>query len=160
VKPDSPHSKHKPSWNNYFLQIARDVSLRASCPRASCGVVITSPDHRILSTGYNGAPSGAPECMDGECLLVDSHCVRAAHGEQNAIAFAAQHGVSLKGSTLYCCFTLHTTPHYRDTKKCALCNSCRLLVISSGVQEVKILLDDGKVEVLQEWSLEQLIHGR
>lgn len=49
---------NRPTWEQYFHGIAAAVALRATCPRASVGLVIVSEEHRILSTGYNGAPPG------------------------------------------------------------------------------------------------------
>lgn len=88
----------RPEWNRYFLGIAQAVSTRATCPRLSVGAVIVSPEHRILSTGYNGAPPGADHCLDKGCEIVDGHCIRALHADRNAILFAR---ADLKGATLY-----------------------------------------------------------
>ncbi|MBU1173343.1 MAG: dCMP deaminase, partial [Proteobacteria bacterium] len=64
----------RPSWNDYFLAIAKVVSRRSTCPRAHVGAVIVSHDNRILATGYNGSPLGEPHCDDIGCLIVDNHC--------------------------------------------------------------------------------------
>lgn len=60
-----------PTWEQYFHGIAAAVSLRATCPRASVGAVIVSEGHRILSTGYNGAPPGEAHCLDVGCRIED-----------------------------------------------------------------------------------------
>jgi len=91
----------RPSWNEYFIEIAKAVSTRSTCPRAHVGAVIVSPEKRILATGYNGSPLGEPHCDDIGCLIEDGHCQRALHAEVNAIAHAARHGISIKGATLY-----------------------------------------------------------
>lgn len=95
----------RPTWDRYFMRIAETVSLRASCPRASVGVVIVSADKRILATGYNGAPPGVLDCLTIGCDIVDEmwddHCQRAIHAEVNAIGHAARHGVELRGGKLY-----------------------------------------------------------
>ena len=91
----------RPDWDTYFLSIPRVVASRASCPRASVGAVIVSQDHRILSTGYNGAPPNEPHCSDVGCLIVDGHCQRTLHAEVNAIAHAAKVGIALDGAKLY-----------------------------------------------------------
>jgi deoxycytidylate deaminase len=52
----------RPSWDEYFMQIARDVATRATCLRRHVGAVIVR-DRRILSTGYNGSPPGMPHCL-------------------------------------------------------------------------------------------------
>lgn len=94
-------ANNRPTWEEYFYGIAAAVSLRATCPRASVGAVIVSEEHRILSTGYNGAPPGEDHCLDVGCRIEDGRCQRALHAEVNAVAHAARHGVSIKGATLY-----------------------------------------------------------
>jgi dCMP deaminase len=91
----------RPGWDEYFMQVARTVATRATCPRASVGAVVVR-DHRILTTGYNGAPHNVAHCTDLGCVMRDGHCVRTTHAEANAIIQGALHGVSLGGSTIYC----------------------------------------------------------
>lgn len=87
-------------WNEYFMQLAEQIATRATCERLKVGCVFTR-DNRILATGFNGALSGRDHCLDKGCLIHNSHCVRSVHAESNAIAQAAQHGVSLQDSILY-----------------------------------------------------------
>ena len=91
----------RPDWDGYFMEIARVVSLRATCPRAQIGAVIVSGDNRVLATGYNGAPAGEPHCEDVGCNLVDGHCTTTIHAEVNAVASAARQGHALIGSHIY-----------------------------------------------------------
>jgi dCMP deaminase len=128
----------RPSWGEYFMRIARTVATRATCPRASVGAVIVR-EHRILTTGYNGAPRGVPHCIDAGCIMRDDHCVRATHAEANAVIQGALHGVSLQGATAYC---THQP-----------CVGCSKLLISAGI--VKIIYgeaypDPVAVELLEE----------
>ena len=90
----------RPNWDTYFLNIAKEVATRSTCPRASVGAVIVKDNH-ILSTGYNGAPSGEPHCTDIGCLMVNRHCERTIHAETNAVVQAAKFGVPIDGATLY-----------------------------------------------------------
>lgn len=58
----------RPSWDQWALGIAAAVSERGDCTRRKVGAVILGPDHRVLSTGYNGAPAGSPGCLtEGAC---------------------------------------------------------------------------------------------
>lgn len=112
----------RPSWDDYFFSLAAVAATRASCPRASVGVVLVDPrTHRVVGTGYNGAPSGDPSCDEVGCDMVDNHCVRSVHGEANAIAAAARHGVSLDGKVAYI------------TAPLDVCVRCANLMISAGV---------------------------
>ncbi len=111
----------RPDWDEYFLQIARQVASRATCPRASVGAVIVL-NRRILTTGYNGAPAGTQHCSDVGCLMVNDHCLRTTHAEANAIVQGALHGIALQGSALY---TTHQP-----------CIGCTKLLISAGIVRV------------------------
>lgn len=75
----------RPSWDDYFFDVAAVVSTRATCPRAAIGCVIVNPrNHRILGTGYNGAAAGEAHCAEVGCLILADHCIRATHAEVNA----------------------------------------------------------------------------
>ncbi|MGI6718060.1 MAG: deoxycytidylate deaminase [Bacteroidales bacterium] len=120
----------RPTWDEYFIEIANIVAKRATCDRGRSGCVITK-NNRILVTGYVGAPSGLPHCDDVGHLMKatlhengmeTNHCVRTIHAEQNAICQAARIGVSLEGSTLYC----RMTP----------CRTCAMLIINCGIVRV------------------------
>jgi dCMP deaminase len=103
------------------MDIARTVATRATCPRAAVGAVLTR-EHRILTTGYNGAPRGVAHCSEAGCLLVHDHCQRATHAEANAIVQGALHGVGLAGAIAYC---THEP-----------CVNCTKLLISAGVERI------------------------
>lgn len=90
----------RPGWDEYFMAIAVVVATRSSCNRRAIGTVLTR-DNRVLATGYNGAVSGEPECLEVGCDVVDDHCQRSLHSETNAVAYAARYGVSLAGCTAY-----------------------------------------------------------
>ncbi len=105
----------RPSWNEYFMLIAKLVSTRSTCNSRPTGAVLVK-DKQILATGYNGSMPGAPHCLgqfmpDGSpychrrALKIDDvdkyNFCRASHAEANAIAQAARHGVAIKGATLY-----------------------------------------------------------
>jgi dCMP deaminase len=111
----------RPGWDEYFMQIARTVSTRATCPRASVGCVLVR-EHRILTTGYNGSPRGVAHCSEVGCTLTNDHCMRATHAEANAIVQAALHGVHLAGSLAYC---THQP-----------CVNCSKLLISAGIEKI------------------------
>lgn len=109
------------SWDAYFLDIAEKVATRATCLRRQVGALLTL-NNRILTTGYNGSPSGMAHCLDEGCLMRDGHCVRCLHAEQNALVQAALHGVSTAGATAYI--------------TCQPCLTCMKLLISGGIKRV------------------------
>ena len=90
----------RPNWHEYFLNIAREVAQRSTCPRAQVGAVIVK-DYRIISPGYNGDPAGEDHCDTHGCIMENDHCQRAIHAETNAIAVAAKFGLAVEGATLY-----------------------------------------------------------
>jgi dCMP deaminase len=111
----------RPTWDEYFIEITLDVAKRSTCNRAQVGAIIVK-DKRILTTGYNGAPRGLPHCLDAGCEIIDGHCVRTLHAEQNAIIQAALHGVSVEGSTIY---STHQP-----------CRTCAKMIINAGLRRV------------------------
>jgi dCMP deaminase len=127
----------RPDWDTYFLDIATVVAKRSTCDRAAVGAVIVR-DKRMLTTGFNGSPSGQPHCDDIGHLLVNGHCVRTIHAELNAIIQAALHGISLKGST---CYLTHFP-----------CHGCAKALSNAGVVRVvykePYRIDPNAVEVL------------
>ena len=116
-------------WNTYFMSIARLVATRSTCVRRQVGCVLVK-EKRILSTGYNGAPSGLAHCEDVGCLRQqlnipsgERHEIcRGVHAEQNAIAQAAKMGHSLEGTTIY----ITHSP----------CSICTRLIINAGITRV------------------------
>lgn len=111
----------RPSWDEYFMDIAKQVATRATCDRKHVGAVIVK-DKVILSTGYNGSPRGMAHCDDIGHEMVEGHCIRTVHAEANAIAQAAKNGVSIDGSTLY------TTA--------SPCYDCFKLLINAGIKRI------------------------
>lgn len=117
----SPEPASRPTWDEYFMDIAFAVAERSTCDRAHVGALLVR-DRRILATGYNGAPAGLPHCDDVGHLMVDGHCVRTLHAEQNAIIQAALHGVGIGGATAY------VTHHP--------CLTCAKMIINAGIKRV------------------------
>jgi dCMP deaminase len=111
----------RPSWDEYFMGITFEVAKRSTCDRARVGAIIVQ-EKRILTTGYNGSPRGLPHCDEIGHLILNGHCVRTLHAEQNAIIQAALHGVSTAGSTLY---VTHQP-----------CLNCAKMIINAGIRRV------------------------
>lgn len=120
----------RPSWDEYFMELANAAAKRATCDRGRSGCVIVK-DKQILVTGYVGAPTGLPHCDEVGHLFKKTihedgsetmHCVRTVHAEQNAICQAAKRGIALEGATLYC----RMTP----------CRVCAMLIINCGIKRV------------------------
>lgn len=116
-------------WTAYFMDIADLVAQRSTCLRRKVGAVAVK-DKRIVSTGYNGAPSGIKHCADAGCLRQElgipsgqrHEICRAVHAEQNVIIEAARFGISLFGAELYCT----TLP----------CLICAKMLVNCGVRRV------------------------
>ncbi|HPV70350.1 MAG TPA: dCMP deaminase family protein [Candidatus Magasanikbacteria bacterium] len=91
----------RPSWDEYFMAMARITATRSNCDRLHAGAVLVK-DKRIIATGYNGAPPGLPSCDEVGHLLEDGHCVRTIHSEHNTLLQVARlQGASTEGTTLY-----------------------------------------------------------
>jgi len=120
----------RPTWDEYFMEVARTIAKRATCDRGRSGCVIAR-DQQLLVTGYVGSPRGLEHCDDVGHLFkkvihedgsISNHCVRTVHAEQNAICQAARLGISLEGGTLYC--------------KMTPCRTCAMLIINCGIRRV------------------------
>ncbi|MDO8560535.1 MAG: cytidine/deoxycytidylate deaminase family protein [bacterium] len=139
----SPAPHYRPSWDDYFMAIARLIATRSTCDRLSAGAVLVK-DKRIISTGYNGSPPGLPHCDDEGHLLEEGHCVRTIHGEHNAILqAAAQGGTSTRGSTMY-------------TKYSPCIHCCKYLVAAGMVRVVigKIYRNTQAVDYLKSANVQ------
>ncbi|AGL03840.1 deoxycytidylate deaminase [Desulfoscipio gibsoniae] len=98
----------RPAWDDYFMEITGVVSRRSTCLRRQVGALIVR-DHRILATGYNGAPAGMRHCLEIGCLREkrgipsgERHeLCRGLHAEQNALLQAAVHGISIAKGVFY-----------------------------------------------------------
>ncbi len=120
----------RPTWDEYFMEVARTIAKRATCDRGRSGCVIAR-DRQLLVTGYVGSPVGLPHCDDVGHLMkkvihdddsISQHCMRTVHAEQNAICQAARLGVALDGATVYC--------------KMTPCRTCAMLIINCGIKRV------------------------
>ncbi len=126
---NTPADLKRPSWDEYFMNIAKEIASRSNCIKRKVGAVIVR-DKRIVSTGYNGTPRGVKNCNEGGCPRCNSfaqggtkldECL-CSHAEENAIVQAAYHGISTKGSTLYCTYSS--------------CLTCSKMIINAGIGKV------------------------
>lgn len=137
---------NRPTWDQYFIEIARLVASRSTCLRRQVGAVMVK-DKNILATGYNGTPSGIRHCSEVGCLRQQLNVpsgerhelCRGLHAEQNAIIQAAKHGVNIDGATLYC---THSP-----------CIICSKMLINSGVKRIVCL--DGYPDDLAKLMLDE-----
>lgn len=119
------------SWDEYFMGVAELSAMRSKDPHTQVGCCIVSPDHKILSMGYNGFPRG---CSDDdfpwkrEGPPLENKYFYTTHSELNAIL--NYRGGSLEGSSLY--VTLFP------------CNECAKAIIQAGIRE--IVYDSDKYE--------------
>jgi dCMP deaminase len=120
----------RPTWDQYFLTITRQVAERSTCTRAKVGALIAR-DKNILATGYNGSPAGMPHCTDVGCLIytsttptgeLEENCFRTIHAEINAIAQAAKNGASIRDADIY----ITHTP----------CIHCFKVLINTGIRRI------------------------
>jgi dCMP deaminase len=109
------------SWDEYFLNIAREVSTRATCDRKHVGAVIVR-DRCILATGYNGSVRGLEHCDDAGHMMEDGHCVRTIHAEANAVIQAASHGTRIDGAGIY----VTASP----------CWNCFKMIVNAGIKRI------------------------
>ena len=119
----------RPSWDEYFMEIAHVVAKRSTCLRRSVGAVIVK-NRQIVATGYNGTPKDLLHCSEVGCLREqlkvpsgkNHELCRGIHAEQNAVVQAAYHGVSVNGGTLYC-----------THQPCVVCTK---ILINAGIKRI------------------------
>ena len=144
----------RPSWDKYFMEIAKMVASRSTCLRRKVGAVIVK-DRRILTTGYNGAPRGLVHCETVGCLReklelpsgTHQELCRGLHAEQNAIIQAAMYGISIQNSNLYC----------TDQP----CITCVKMIINAGIIKVfyqNSYPDELARKLLQEAKIEEIYY--
>jgi len=137
----------RPSWDQYFMDIAKQVAARSNCMKRQVAAVIVS-DRRIISTGYNGTPRGVKNCNEGGCPRCNGfsesgknleECL-CSHGEENAIVQASYHGIAIRDATLYTTYS-----------PCLLCSK---MIINAGIRRVvyneSYPLNDTATRMLQE----------
>jgi dCMP deaminase len=140
----------RPSWDEYFMNIAKVVASRSNCMKRKVAAIIVR-DKRVISTGYNGTPRGTRNCNEGGCPRCNNlatsgtaldECL-CSHGEENAIVQASYHGTSLKDSVIYTTF--------------APCLQCCKMIINSGIREVIYNMDyplnDSAFRLFQEANI-------
>jgi dCMP deaminase len=119
----------RPTWDAYFMNIAKEIGTRSNCMKRQVGAVIVR-DKRIVSTGYNGTPRGVRNCNEGGCKRCNSfadsgtrldECI-CSHAEENAIVQAAYHGISIRDGTLYTTYSP--------------CLNCTKMILNAGLVEV------------------------
>jgi dCMP deaminase len=114
-------ARTRASWDEYFMNIAKEVATRATCDRKHVGAVIVR-EKSILATGYNGSIRGLPHCDEEGHLMEEGHCVRTVHAEANAIVQAARNGVRIDAASIY----VTASP----------CWGCFRLITNAGITKV------------------------
>ena len=147
---------NRPSWDEYFMEMAELTAKRSTCMRRSVGAVIVK-DNRAVATGYNGAPKGIAHWENrGGCIRQQMNVpsgqrhelCRALHAEQNAIIQAATLGQSIEGGTIYI-----------THQPCAICSK---MIINSGINRIVVnegYPDDLALEFLDEAGLKVIMLG-
>jgi dCMP deaminase len=141
-------SIERPSSDDYFMEIASVVAKRSTCLRNRVGALFVR-NKRILTTGYNGAPSGLEHCdvvgcaREGVASGTRHELCRAVHAEQNAIIQAALHGISIEGATLYC-----------THQPCILCAKMMINVRVAKVVYQQTYPDRAALDFLQQAGIE------
>lgn len=129
------------SKENWYMEIARIVSLRSTCLRAHAGSIVVKND-AIISTGYSGAPRGEPNCCDlGMCerdkLGIEPgknyEICRSIHAEANAIINAARNGISVLDADIYIYFERLDRQKIRHGEPCQMCSR---IIKNSGIKKV------------------------
>lgn len=112
------------SWDEYFMLQAVALASRSTCQRLSVGAVLVR-DKRLIASGYNGSVGGDDHCLDVGDLIVDGHCIRTIHAEQNALLQCAKYGVPVDGAEVY----VTDFP----------CANCTKMLLQAGIKKINYL---------------------
>lgn len=146
-----PHEDARMDWDDYFMQVAEMVKERSTCFRRQVGAVAVDDRHRIIGTGYNGAPAGMRHCTRESCIREKlqipsgqrAELCKAIHAEENIVL---QLGERLKGATLYC--TIQP------------CITCTKSLIGAGIRRIVWkgdYPDDYARELMLEYGAHRLL---
>ncbi|MEK6864411.1 MAG: deaminase [Nanoarchaeota archaeon] len=151
-------ARQRIDWDNYFLNIAREVSKRATCLRRSYGAVVVDIFYDIVSTGYNGAASKLEDCFErGYCIRQQQNVpsgqryelCRSVHAEANALMYA---GIQSKGAVLYVCGE-EADGSLTEGKPCSM---CARMILNSHLDKVISRMKDGSIKQYTMQELEQI----
>ena len=162
--------KNKLSWEEYYLNIAKQVCKKATCLRKKFGAVIVKND-QIISTGYCGAPRKTKDCYEhGFCLRQQQkipsgqryELCRSVHAEMNAIINAARAGVSLLGGDIFIYGEDTATGQPVETYPCFI---CKKMIINAGLKRVVCYTPEGiKIysvkDWVEEWQKKDMLEGK
>lgn len=151
----------RPSWDEYYSGIAREVATRSTCLRRKFGAVIVNHD-QIISTGYAGAPRGSRNCIDiGSCPRDKAgipkgeryELCRSVHAEMNALIHASR--ANMTGGSLYLIgLSAEDGALVENAEPCRL---CKRVIINAGLKYVYVPQKDGKVKkfVVESWVADE-----
>lgn len=151
-------ARQRIDWDNYFLNIAREVSKRATCLRRRYGAVVVDVFHDIVSTGYNGAASKLEDCFErGYCIRQQQNVpsgqryelCRSVHAEANALQKA---GKIARGGTLYVCGE-EDDGSLNEGKPCSM---CARIILNAHLDKVVSRMRDGSIKQYTKQDLEQI----
>lgn len=148
------NEEKRPTWDEYFISMAKLASTRSVCYRTKCGSVIVK-DNSVVSTGYNSSPRYQKNCQEIGFCYRDKHAIQSgtqlelcrasgSHAESNAITLAAKNGNKIKGATIYI---------YGHR---FICNVCKAIISNAGIARVVHLRNDGKIDEFipsRDWAI-------
>jgi len=151
----------RPSKDQYYLNIAKEISQRGTCFRLKGGAIIVRDD-QVIATGYIGAPRKTKDCFERGFCLRDKlniphgsqyEICRSVHAEQNCIINSARAGVSLLGGTMYIYGENGKTGERVDTFPCYI---CKKMIINAGLDRIVCSTKDGsfKIFYVNDWTEE------
>lgn len=151
----------RPGWDEHWINIARVILARSTCLRRKFGAVVVK-NNVLLSTGYNGAPRGVPDCDElGKCYRAENNIkagthyekCRSVHAEANSIINAAREGINVKDSVLY----LFGEDADGNPVEGRPCKMCRRMIINAGIVRVIVGTGTGIYKYdIEDWIKESI----
>lgn len=150
---------HRPSKEEYYLEIAKAVSKRSPCIRRRYGAIIVKDD-TIVSTGYNGSARKVINCYEIGCIKdalnlphgSSYELCPAVHAEENVVVNAARNGANILGGVLY---IYGEDAKNNEIVEAIPCSRCKRILINAGIKEVVMKTkDEIKIIKVEEWIKE------
>lgn len=129
----------RPSFQEYFMGLAKQASIRSNCIRAQVGAIVVDTNNKIKSTGYNGTPSGVNSCMEkGYCYRLENNIPSGTRYETCQSLHAEMNSIIQAGEDLCRDGSIYIYGHNQ------VCILCKRFIIQAGIKYIYLQKSDAE----------------